>query len=93
LSIIGVSLLIGIFGYHSLTAMAWIDAILNASMIMGGMGPVDTLHSGGAKLFASAYALYSGYVLLISVGILFAPVIHRILHRLHLQSESGDKNS
>ena len=87
-AIIGCSLVVGILGYHSLTDMGWVDAILNASMIMGGMGPVDILHTDAAKLFASAYALYSGCVLLISVGVLFAPVIHRILHHLHLQTKT-----
>src|ERR1043166_7287772 len=83
--IIVASLSIGILGYHYLGGLDWIDATLNASMILGGMGPVDRLSSGCAKLFASVYALYSGLVLLVSVGILFAPIIHRILHRLHLE--------
>jgi hypothetical protein len=81
------SLVIGVLGYHGIAHLAWVDAVLNASMIMGGMGPVDALTSTGSKLFASAYALYSGLVLLISVGILMAPVVHRVLHRFHLASD------
>ena len=91
LLIILVSLVIGVICYHKLADLPWIDAILNAAMILGGMGPVDRLTSNGAKLFAAAYALYSGLVLLISVGMLFAPVVHRILHRFHLESELGGK--
>ena len=83
------SLSIGVLGYHTLEGLAWIDALLNASMILGGMGPVDTLRTPGGKLFASLYALYSGLVLLVAAGILFAPIIHRALHRFHLE-EPGD---
>lgn len=87
LAIILISLLAGVICYHQLADMSWVDAILNAAMIMGGMGPVTPLVSNGAKLFAAAYALYSGLVLLISVGLIFAPVFHRILHRFHLENE------
>jgi hypothetical protein len=84
------SLLIGILGYHFLEGLAWIDALVNASMILGGMGPVDALHTNAGKLFASFYALYSGMVFLVAVGIIFAPVFHRVLHHFHLESEAGD---
>jgi hypothetical protein len=87
LAIIFVSLVIGVVCYHQLAGMSWVDAILNAAMIMGGMGPVNPLVSDGAKLFAAGYALYSGLVLLLSVGLIFAPVFHRILHRFHLENE------
>ena len=90
-ALIGVSLLIGTAGYHFLDQLNWVDSFLNASMILGGMGPVDTLHTTPAKLFASFYALYAGFVLLISVGIIVAPVFHRLLHRFHL--EAGSHNS
>jgi hypothetical protein len=89
-AVIAGSLVIGVLGYHGLAGMGWIDAILNASMILGGMGPIDALRDTPSKLFASAYALYSGCMLLISVGVLFAPVVHRIIHRLHMQT-SDDK--
>lgn len=86
LLLVFVSLAIGVLGYHNIADLHWVDALLNASMIMGGMGPVDTLTSDSAKIFASAYALYCGLILLVSVGIIFAPVFHRILHKLHIQS-------
>lgn len=84
LGIIGVSLSMGIAGYHFLGKLAWIDALVNASMILGGMGPVDPLRTAAAKIFASLYALYSGVIFLVVAGIMMAPLIHRLLHRLHL---------
>jgi hypothetical protein len=84
-SLIGVSLGIGIAGYHWIAGLAWIDALLNASMILGGMGPVSDLQSDAAKVFASLYALYSGLVLIAVMGILLTPVAHRMLHRFHLE--------
>ena len=89
LATIVISLIIGVFGYHGLAGLAWIDAILNACMIMGGMGPIDRLETTAAKLFASVYALYSGLILLVSVGFLFTPIFHRILHRFHLENEKS----
>ena len=86
-AILLVSLTIGVLGYHFLGRLAWIDALLNASMILGGMGPVDPMQTSGGKLFASAYALYSGVVLLASVGVLAAPILHRFLHHFHLAEE------
>jgi len=68
--------------------MHWLDALLNASMILGGMGPVDALHTAGGKLFASIYAIYCGAVLLIAIGIIMAPAAHRLLHIFHLDSDS-----
>jgi hypothetical protein len=90
--IIVVSLGIGIVGYHYLEGLPWIDSLLNASMILGGMGPVDTLHTSIGKVFASLYALFSGMVLLVAAGVLIAPVFHRFLHHFHLEieSEKGD---
>jgi hypothetical protein len=79
------SLIIGVFGYHMLENQDWVDALLNASMILGGMGPVGELHTVAGKLFASFYALYSGVVFLVVAGVLFAPVFHRFLHRFHLE--------
>ena len=79
-----VSLGIGAIGYHGFEGLAWIDAFLNASMILGGMGPVDALHTTGGKLFATVYALYSGLVLLLTAGIVIAPAVHRLLHRFHV---------
>ncbi|TAN01597.1 MAG: hypothetical protein EPN40_02395 [Rhodanobacteraceae bacterium] len=86
------SLVIGILGYHITEGMGWLDAFLNAAMILGGMGPVDTLHSVAGKLFAALYALYSGLVLIGMAGLLLAPFVHRLMHRFHLEGrhEGGD---
>jgi hypothetical protein len=88
--IVAGSLVIGILGYHFLEGLAWIDALVNAAMILGGMGPVDSLHTNAGKLFAAFYALYSGIVFLVAVGIIFAPVFHRILHHFHLEAAGTD---
>ena len=88
LSFVAGSLTIGILGYHFLEHLSWLDALLNASMILGGMGPVDPVKTNPGKIFASMYALYSGLVVLVAAGIIFAPVFHRFLHRFHLQEES-----
>ena len=85
LSIVLVSLSIGIAGYHYLARLAWIDALLNAAMILSGMGPVDPLHSAGAKLFASFYAIFSGAIFLGVASVLVAPFAHRLLHKFHLE--------
>ena len=78
------SLTMGVLGYHFLGDLSWLDSILNASMILAGMGPVNPIPTPSGKLFASGYALFSGVALLSSVAVLIAPVIHRILHRYHL---------
>ena len=83
-----VSLGIGMLGYRLTEGMSWIDALLNASMILGGMGPVNELLTDGGKLFASFYALFSGAVFLIVAGIVVAPLAHRLLHRLHLEDDA-----
>jgi hypothetical protein len=81
-----VSLGIGVLGYHYTAGLPWIDSLMNASMILGGMGPVDLLHTTGGKLFASAYALFSGVAFLVTIGVIVAPLAHRLLHGLHLDS-------
>ncbi len=78
------SLLIGVGGYMFFYDLNWIDALLNASMILTGMGPVNVATTNGAKLFASFYAIYSGVAFLTSVAVIFAPVFHRFLHKFHL---------
>ncbi|MGB7537053.1 MAG: hypothetical protein WBM17_00795 [Anaerolineales bacterium] len=88
LAVLTVSLGIGVLGYALTEGMPLLDALLNASMILGGMGPVDVLHTDAGKLFASMYALFSGMVFLVVAGILVAPVAHRILHWMHLE-ETG----
>src|ERR1700730_16623276 len=74
---------IGVVGYHYLAHLAWIDSLLNASMILGGMGPVDPLTTSTAKLFASFYALFSGLMFIGIASVLLAPFLHRLLHRVH----------
>ena len=84
--IIGLSLLAGMVGYAYLEGMSWLDAFLNAAMILGGMGPVDQLKTSAGKFFAGCYALYSGLIVLVTAGIVLAPIAHRILHRFHVDS-------
>jgi hypothetical protein len=90
--IVAFSLALGSVGYHWLGGLPWIDALLNASMILTGMGPVDPMRSAAAKLFAAFYALYSGIAFLTSMAVLLAPVVHRFLHKFHLEiREPGDE--
>jgi hypothetical protein len=86
LVLIAISLLIGMIGYHMLEGLSWIDAFLNASMLLGGMGPVHDPVSFGGKLFAGVYALYCGFAVLLVAGVLLAPVFHRLLHKFHVES-------
>jgi uncharacterized membrane protein len=80
-----VSLAIGTAGFHLLARQGWLDAFLNASMLLGGMGPVGEFSSAAGKLFAAIYALYAGLVFLIVAGLLMAPVFHHVLHRFHME--------
>jgi hypothetical protein len=84
LLIVAVGLGIGVVGYHSLAQLSWIDSLLNASMILGGMGPVDPLHSSSAKIFASWYALFSGLAFVGIASLIIAPFAHRLLHSFHI---------
>ena len=84
------SLAIGVIGYHVTAGLGWIDSLLNASMILTGMGPVDELHTDGAKIFASLYAIFSGVAFLTIVAVLMAPLVHRFLHRFHLELADQD---
>jgi hypothetical protein len=87
--IILVSLAIGMVGYRMFGGLeSWVDCLYAASMILGGMGPVADMKTDAGKVFASVYALYSGVVLLASVGVLIAPALHRILHRFHIETGS-----
>jgi len=74
----------GVAGYHWICGLTWVDAVLNASMILTGMGPVDELHTTAAKLFASCYALFSGLVFITVTGMVLTPIVHRVLHAFHL---------
>ena len=91
---IAVALFTGVAGYHYVAGLQWIDALLNASMILGGMGPVDALHSNGAKVFASFYALFSGLAFIGVVAVVLAPFLHRLMHKLHIEeSDSSAKEN
>jgi hypothetical protein len=86
--LITAALLIGMIGYHVLESMSWVDSFVNASMILSGMGPVGELKTTAGKIFAGCYALFSGVAFLTSIGLIFAPVFHRFLHKFHLEVSS-----
>ena len=85
------SLAIGTMGFHWLAPQEWIDAFLNASMLLGGMGPVGEIHRPVGKIFASLYALYAGIVFIGAAVLLLSPVVHRILHKLRLEEKRAQK--
>lgn len=86
----GLALLIGVVGYHLTAGFGWLDSLENASMILGGMGPVDPVVTTGGKWFASFYALFAGVVFISTVGVVLAPTVRRFLHRFHLGIEEDD---
>jgi len=90
------ALLIGVMGYHNVADFSWLDSFLNASMILSGMGPIGAINTAQGKIFASVYALFSGIIFTAGAGITIAPIIHRMLHSLHLESfnqvDQGDEN-
>jgi hypothetical protein len=92
LGIVFGSLGIGVLGYHFSEGLPWLDALVNASMILFGMGPVDTLHTSIGKWFASFYAMFSGVAFITIVGVVFAPLFHRFLHRFHLEMNEDAAN-
>jgi hypothetical protein len=83
------SLAIGMAGYRFTEHMSWLDAYVNASMLLGGMGPVDPLHTQIGKFFAGSYALYCGLVVIITAGVVLAPILHRIFHALHVEDSDA----
>ncbi len=87
LIIMAVCLIIGIVGYHYTDNIPWIDSLHNASMILSGMGPVVEIKSDTGKIFSSGYALFSGIVFITNVGVILAPAVHRIFHRLHVEEK------
>jgi hypothetical protein len=91
--LLSASLIIGMAGYHVFEHLGWIDSFANASMILSGMGPLGELKTTGGKIFAGCYALFSGVAFLTSVGVVFAPVYHRFLHKFHLETEKEAKNN
>jgi hypothetical protein len=79
------------FGYHWIAHFPWIDAFVNASMLLGGMGPVGDLPNDASKVFAGVFALYSGLVFLLSAALLLTPVFHRVLHHFHWEMSQKDE--
>lgn len=86
--VVSIALGLGVLGYHHFGRLNWIDSLLNASMILSGMGPVDPLPDDTAKVFASMYALFSGVVFISTAGIMLTPIFHRILHKFHIDEEN-----
>lgn len=89
--IIGVSILIGTFGYRILGQMSWIDSFLNACMILGGMGQVGDVKATSGKLFAGLFALYAGMIFLIVSAVVLTPIFHRVLHRFHWEADHSSR--
>jgi hypothetical protein len=83
MSLLVVSLAVGMLGYMFFEHLSWIDAFLNAAMLLGGMGPVNPPLTASGKLFAGLYALYAGLVFIVTAALLFTPILHRVMHRLH----------
>ena len=90
--LLAVCLTLGVLGYHYTDNIPWIDALHNASMILSGMGPVVEIRSVGGKLFSSFYALFSGIAFITNIGIILAPMAHRLYHRLHVQENDDDED-
>src|SRR5436190_766816 len=86
-----VSLGVGMWGYHATEGLPWLDAFLNAAMLLGGMGPVNVPLTLAGKMFAGLYALYAGLVVLAVVGVMLVPIFHRFLHRFHLVTEQAEE--
>jgi hypothetical protein len=84
---------IGVLGYHAIGRLDWVDAVLNASFILAGMGPADPMRTVGGKLFASVYAIFSGIAFLSTIGILMTPLVHRFLHQFHLEDGAKGRGS
>ncbi len=89
--IVLVSLAIGMAGYRGFEKLSWLDAFLNAAMLLSGMGPVAQVQTTAGKLFAGCYALFCGLALITTVAVIFAPVFHRFLHKFHLEADSREK--
>jgi hypothetical protein len=85
------ALAVGVWGYHYYEDMSWVDAFVNAAMILSGMGPLTPLHTTGGKLFAGMYAIFSGLAFILIIGVILAPVIHRFFHAFHLDESDLDK--
>jgi hypothetical protein len=88
--LIGLSLLAGMAGYHWLERMPWLDAYTNAAMLLSGMGPLDSPKTAAGKVFAGTYALYSGLAVLVAAAVLLTPVLHRVVHKFHLEQDRAE---
>jgi hypothetical protein len=86
-ALVVLSLFIGMAGYAGFEHLSWLDAFLNAAMLMGGMGPVNNPVTPGGKLFAGLYALYCGLVVIVTMGVVLAPILHRALHKFHWRKD------
>jgi hypothetical protein len=93
LAMVAISLAVGMAGYAYFEDLDWLDAFDNAAMILSGMGPLHNPSSTGGKVFAGIYALYSGFAVLVIAAVMFAPAVHRMLHRFHLQTEEDEERS
>jgi hypothetical protein len=89
-ALVSISLFAGMLGYHFFERLSWIDAFVNAAMILSGMGPLAQPATARGKIFAGIYALYSGLAVVMIAGIVFAPIVHRFLHRMHLEEKDGE---
>ncbi|MFN2530538.1 MAG: hypothetical protein ABR555_04485 [Pyrinomonadaceae bacterium] len=93
LTVIGIALLVGIAGYHWIARFSLVDSLLEASMILSGMGPVNQLPTNTAKVFASVYALFSGVIFIGVMGVILSPLAHRMLHKFHLDKENSSNSN
>lgn len=93
IAVIALCLGVGMFGYHHFEKMPWVDAYVNAAMILSGMGPVVELKTTAGKIFAGSYALFSGIVFLFVIALIFAPIVHRFLHKFHMEEKDQDGKS
>ena len=92
IGLFGASLALGMWGYAAFEGLSWLDAFLNAAMLLGGMGPVHLPQTEAGKLFAGCYALFAGLVLIVTAALLISPVLHRVLHRFHWDESTRNKD-
>jgi hypothetical protein len=90
-ALVVVSELIGVSGYHWFAGERWLDAFVNSSMLLGGMGPVGELHSSSGKVFAALFALYAGLVFLVAIALFLTPVVHRMVHHFHWDADQAKR--